>query len=47
MTMVGDPRQVTYHTHNEAKYKKYANGKIEEFIKTECKNQVALLIKRL
>lgn len=29
--MVGDPRQVTYHTHNEAKYKKYSDGKIEEF----------------
>ena len=37
VTMVGDPRQVTYHTHNEAKYKKYADGKIEEFIKKECK----------
>lgn len=37
MTMVGDPRQVTYHTHNEAKYKKYADGRIEDFIKNECK----------
>ena len=37
VTMVGDPRQVTYHTHNEAKYKKYADGKIEEFIRMECK----------
>ena len=37
VTMVGDPRQVTYHTHNEAKYKKYADGKIEEFIRSECK----------
>lgn len=37
LIMVGDPRQVTYHTHNEAKYKKYADGKIEEFIKNECK----------
>ena len=37
MTMVGDPRQVTYHTHNEAKYKKYADGKMEEFIRRECK----------
>ena len=36
--MVGDPRQVTYHTHDEAKYAKYAEGKIEEFILTECKN---------
>jgi DNA helicase-2/ATP-dependent DNA helicase PcrA len=37
VTMVGDPRQVTYHTHNEAKYKKYADGKIEDFIRIECK----------
>ena len=37
VTMVGDPRQVTYHTHNEQKYKKYANGRIDEFIKNECK----------
>jgi DNA helicase-2/ATP-dependent DNA helicase PcrA len=37
VTMVGDPRQVTYHTHNEAKYKKYADGRIEEFIRIECK----------
>lgn len=35
--MVGDPRQVTYHTHNEAKYKKYNSGDIEPFIKEECK----------
>ncbi len=36
--MVGDPRQVTYHTHDEAKYKKYSEGNIEEFINAECKN---------
>ena len=35
--MVGDPRQVTYHTHDEAKYKKYNEGNIEEFIEKECK----------
>ena len=34
--MVGDPRQVTYHTHDEAKYNKYSEGKIEDFIYTEC-----------
>lgn len=34
--MVGDPRQVTYHTHNEQKYKKYINGNIEEFLINEC-----------
>lgn len=37
LTMVGDPRQVTYHTHEEAKFGKYSEGKIEQFIQTECK----------
>lgn len=36
--MVGDPRQVTYHTHDEAKYKKYVDGNIVEFINNECSN---------
>lgn len=36
LTMVGDPRQVTYHTHDEAKYSKYEDGKIEQFIQKEC-----------
>lgn len=40
LLMVGDPRQVTYHTHHESKYKKYLDGKIEEFIKKECKKAV-------
>lgn len=35
--MVGDPRQVTYLTHNESKFKKYRDGKIKDFIKIECK----------
>lgn len=34
--LVGDPRQVTYHTHDEAKYKQYADGKIKDFIQNEC-----------
>lgn len=34
--LVGDPRQVTYHTHDEAKYSQYTDGKIDEFIKKEC-----------
>ena len=34
--LVGDPRQVTYHTHYENKFRQYANGDIVEFIKTEC-----------
>lgn len=33
LIMVGDPRQVTYHTHYEQKNKKYYNGKIENYIK--------------
>lgn len=40
MTMVGDPRQVVYLTHNEAKYKKYAEGKIVSFLENECKKTV-------
>lgn len=36
--LVGDPRQVTYLTHREPKYGKYAYGKIEDFIKEKCKN---------
>lgn len=35
--IAGDPRQVTYHTHFSDKYKKYTNGKIENFIQNECK----------
>lgn len=35
--LVGDPRQVTYLTHNERKYGKYVNGLIKDFIHTECK----------
>lgn len=37
LVLVGDPRQVTYSTHLEIKYKKYRNGKIEEFIEKECR----------
>lgn len=36
--LVGDPRQVTYHTHDEAKYQKYSEGKIVDFIKNECQS---------
>ena len=36
--MVGDPRQVTYLTHNERKYAKYKDGRIKDFIQNECKN---------
>lgn len=33
MTLVGDPRQTTYRTHYETKYKKYAGGKIVNFVR--------------
>lgn len=36
VTLVGDPRQVTYHTHEESKYSKYQDGRIKDFILTEC-----------
>ena len=36
--MVGDPRQVTYHTHEEAKNCQYAQGQIEQFICSKCKS---------
>ncbi|MFA6184751.1 MAG: ATP-dependent helicase [Candidatus Shapirobacteria bacterium] len=35
--MVCDPRQVTYLTHHETKFKQYKDGKIKEFIKTDNK----------
>jgi DNA helicase-2/ATP-dependent DNA helicase PcrA len=34
--IVGDPRQTTYGTHDEIRYKKYKNGKIREFVQNEC-----------
>lgn len=34
--LVGDPRQVTYHTHYSKKNTKYLNGKIEQFITDRC-----------
>jgi DNA helicase II / ATP-dependent DNA helicase PcrA len=37
LTLVCDPRQVTYLTHNERKYAKYKNGLIADFILNECK----------
>ncbi|WP_457618880.1 UvrD-helicase domain-containing protein [Lutibacter sp.] len=38
--LVGDPRQVTYLTHHESKYKKYKNGKIQEFINNELEKKI-------
>ena len=45
VTMVGDPRQVTYLTHYDKKYTKYKDGKIEDFIKNECKRLKAVIDK--
>lgn len=42
--LVGDPRQVTYLTHHEAKYNKYKDGKIKEFITNECKRPISCAI---
>lgn len=36
VVLVGDPRQVVYLTHHEAKHGKYADGKIRLFIEREC-----------
>lgn len=38
--IVGDPRQSTYSTNDSAKYKKYKNGKILNFIEEECPNGI-------
>ena len=40
LVMVGDPRQVTYHTHDEAKYKQYNEGKIADYVKAYCKGAI-------
>ena len=42
--LVGDPRQVTYLTHHESKYGKYKDGRIKEFISSECKRPIACSI---
>ncbi|MCY9836902.1 UvrD-helicase domain-containing protein [Aeromonas media] len=33
--IVGDPRQVTYQTHNTNKHAEYSNGNIKDFVKSE------------
>ncbi len=40
VVLVGDPRQVTYLTHHEAKYGKYANGKLVQFLKEKLPNKI-------
>lgn len=41
VVMVGDPRQVTYVTHLEARLKKYRDGGIADFIRAELPRKVA------
>lgn len=41
VVMVGDPRQVTYVTHLEARFKKYRDGGITDFIRAELRRKVA------
>lgn len=38
LLMVGDPRQVTYLTHHEKKYRKYSDGGIVKFLQVELRN---------
>lgn len=40
LLLVGDPRQVTFHTHEEAKNKKYSGGKIADYVREHCKSLV-------
>ncbi len=42
--LVGDPRQVTYLTHNSTKYGKYSNGKIKEFVENELGKRIECII---
>jgi DNA helicase-2/ATP-dependent DNA helicase PcrA len=40
VTLVGDPRQVTYLTHNEAKHNQYSDGKIKQFLVEKCNSLI-------
>lgn len=40
LLMVGDPRQVTYLTHHERRYKKYADGGIVDFLRNKLPRKV-------
>lgn len=42
LLMVGDPRQVTYLTHHERRYKKYADGRIIDFLRNELPRKVSV-----
>ena len=42
LLMVGDPRQVTYLTHHERRYQKYADGGIVDFLRNELPEKVPI-----
>ena len=42
--LVGDPRQVTYLTHNSKKYDKYSDGKIKEFVEKELGKKIKCIV---
>lgn len=42
LLMVGDPRQVTYLTHHERRYQKYADGGIVAFLRNELPKRVPI-----
>ena len=44
LLMVGDPRQVTYLTHHERRYAKYADGGIVAFLRQELPKKVTIEI---
>jgi superfamily I DNA/RNA helicase len=39
--LVGDPRQVTYLTHNEPKHEKYSNGGLVDFLRRKLPRKIA------
>lgn len=42
LLMVGDPRQVTYLTHHEQRYRKYTDGRIVDFLRAELQRKVPI-----
>jgi DNA helicase-2/ATP-dependent DNA helicase PcrA len=44
VTLVGDPRQVTYLTHHSNKFGKYANGNIKDFVENELSKKVTCMV---
>lgn len=42
VTLVGDPRQVTFQTHHSTKNRKYSHGNVDEFISDKLKKKCKL-----